>query len=80
MQEFSHVRILAAYLMRLPPIVYKKLNEANRAAWQETLNGNSRSQLAAQESELEVIRAAVECMTETDKQVIARIVREELAA
>ena len=80
MTEFDHVRVLSAYLMRLPPIVFKRLNEANLNTWHEQLNGNNRSQLDALESELDVIRAAVECMTDHDKQTCARIVRESIAA
>ena len=80
MENLSHTRILAAYLTRLPPIVFRKLNEANRETWQQALNGNTRSQLDAQESELEVIRAAIECMTQHDKDICARIIGEELAA
>ena len=80
MTEFDHVRVLAAYLMRLPPVVFKRLNESNRLAWHEQLNGNNRSQLTALENELDVIREAVECMTDHDKQTCARIVRESIAA
>ena len=78
MSEFDHVRVLSAYLTRLPPVVFKRLNEANLNTWHEQLNGNNRSQLDALESELDVIRAAVECMTDHDKQTCARIVRESI--
>lgn len=80
MSEFDHVRVLSAYLTRLPPIVFKRLNEANLNTWHEQLNGNNRSQLDALESELDVIRAAVECMTDHDKKTCARIVRESITA
>ena len=80
MTEFDHVRVLSAYLTRLPPVVFKRLNEANLNTWHEQLNGNNRSQLDALERELDVIRAAVECMTDHDKQICARIVRESIAA
>ena len=80
MTEFDHVRVLSAYLMRLPPIVFKRLNDANLKAWNEQLNGNKASQMESCEHELQVIRAAVECMTDHDKQTCARIVRESIAA
>ena len=80
MEDFSHTRILSAYLRRLPPIVFRNLKEANENCWAQQLNGNNRSQLDAQEKELEIIRAAVECMTQHDKDICARIVREELSA
>ena len=78
MTEFDHVRVLSAYLTRLPPVVFKRLNEANLNTWHEQLNGNNRSQLDALEKELDVIRAAVECMTDHDKQTCARIVMESI--
>ena len=78
MTDFEHVRVLSAYLMRLRPVVFKRLNEANRLAWQEQLNGNSRSQLEALENELDVIREAISGMTDSDKKTCARIVRESL--
>jgi hypothetical protein len=78
MTDYEHTRVLSAYLMRLPPIVFKRLLAANLNTWDQQLNGNNRGQLDALEAELDVIRAAVESMTEGDKAICARIVRESV--
>lgn len=74
MTKFDHVRVLSAYLMRLPPIVFKRLNEANLKAWNEQLNGNKASQMQSYEHELQVIRAAIDSMTDADLAMIENIV------
>ena len=78
MTEFDHVRVLSAYLSRLRLVDFERLHQASIETTYQQLNGNNRSQLDALERELDVIRAAVECMTDHDKQTCARIVRESI--
>lgn len=74
MEKFDHLRILSAYLTRLPPVVFKRLLEANLDSWHQQLNGNNRSQLSALENEIDVIRFAIDSMTDADLAMIENIV------
>jgi hypothetical protein len=59
-----HALILSAYVGNLPPIVLDQIIKASRASWAEALNGNRNSQLEAQAKEREVIRAAIDTITD----------------
>ena len=59
-----HALILSAYVGQLPPIVLDQIIKASRASWAEALNGNRSSQLEAQAKEREVIRAAIDTITD----------------
>jgi hypothetical protein len=59
-----HALILSAYIGNLPPIVLDQIIKASRASWAEALNGNRNSQLEAQAKEREVIRAAIDTITD----------------
>jgi hypothetical protein len=59
-----HARILAAYIGNMPPIVLDQIIKASRESWAQALNGNRSSQLEAQAREREVIRAAVDTITD----------------
>jgi hypothetical protein len=59
-----HALILSAYIGNLPPIVLDQIIKASRASWAEALNGNRASQLEAQAKEREVIRAAIDTITD----------------
>jgi hypothetical protein len=59
-----HALILSAYVGNLPPIVLDQIIKASRASWAEALNGNRASQLEAQAKEREVIRAAIDTITD----------------
>lgn len=80
MSEFDHVRVLSAYLSRLRLVDFERLHQASIETTHQQLNGNNRSQLDAQEAKFDVIRAAVKGMTNHDKEICARIVRESIAA
>ena len=80
MSEFDHVRVLSAYLSRLRLVDFERLHQASIETTHQQLNGNNRSQLDAQEKKFDVIRDAVKGMTDHDKEICARIVRESITA
>jgi hypothetical protein len=59
-----HALILSAYIGNLPPIVLDQIIKASRESWAQALNGNRASQLEAQAREREVIRAAIDTITD----------------
>lgn len=69
-----HALILSAYIGQLPPIVLDQIIKASRASWAEALNGNRASQLEAQAREREVIRAAIETITDHGIMTIERTI------
>ena len=69
-----HALILSAYIGNLPPIVLDQIIKASRASWAEALNGNRNSQLEAQAKEREVIRAAIDTITDTGILSIERTI------
>ena len=69
-----HALILSAYIGQMPPIVLDQIIKASRASWAEALNGNRASQLEAQAREREVIRAAIETITDHGIMTIERTI------
>ena len=59
-----HALILSAYIGQMPPIVLDQIIKASRTSWAEALNGNRSTQLEAQAKESEVIRAAIDTITD----------------
>jgi len=78
MNESDHYRILSAYLSRLRLVDFERLQQASIETTHQQLNGNNRSQLDAQQAKFDVIRAAIESMTDHDKNICNRIVRETI--
>lgn len=74
-----HADILAAYIGQMPPIVLDQILKASRASWAEALNGNRSSQLEAQAREREVIRAAIDTITDHGILNIERAIEGENA-
>jgi hypothetical protein len=69
-----HALILSAYIGNLPPIVLDQIIKASRASWAEALNGTLSSQAQAQANEREVIRAAIDTITDTGILSIERTI------